>query len=183
MGCRIRSGRSCWRRPNLVLAFILTTSSALAADIPAAPCAPAAPPRYEDFAAAPETIVERPALKRDTAFAREYRTRLSEGLRELPINFAGHYVMVTFGCGSTCLYGGMVDARTGEATALPFLVDSFGSDKVDIDDPLLYRADSRLVIILGMLRDEDEIPRQYFFEWTNETLTPLCHAPITEKSP
>lgn len=183
MDSQMRSRPSLWRRLKLVLTFFLTASSALAADIPASPCAPAALPSYEDFAAAPETIAERPALKRDTAFAREYRTRLSEGLRELPINFAGHYVMVTFGCGSTCLYGGMVDARTGEATALPFLVDSFGSDKVDIDDPLLYRVDSRLVIILGMLRDEDEIPRQYFFEWTNEKLTPLCHASITEKSP
>lgn len=165
----------------LALAVFLAASPARAADAPARLCDAASQPRYADFAVAPESIDARPALKLDSAFAREYRTRLAEGLRDLPVNFAGHYVMVTFGCGSTCLYGGMVDARTGRATALPFLIDSFGSDKVDIEDPLLYRTDSRLVVILGALRDEDEIPRQYFYEWTGEKLVPFCHAPITEE--
>jgi hypothetical protein len=171
------------RRWGLALSASLWASAASAADVPSRSCDPAAPPQYADFAVAPEAVDLRPALKLDSAFSREYRTRLREGLRDLPINFAGHYVMVTFGCGSTCLYGGMVDARTGEATALPFLVDSFGSDKVDIEDPLLFRADSRLVVILGKLRDEDDIPRQYFYEWTGEALTPLCHAPVTEEKP
>lgn len=175
-----RSRFSRW--PCLTLSLFLTAASALAAELPLQSCDPAAPPQYADFAVTPETIDARPVLKLDSAFARHYRTRLGEGLRDLPINFAGHYVMVTFGCGSTCLYGGMVDVRTGQATALPFLLDSFGSDKVDIDDPLLYRADSSLVIMLGMLREEDEIPRQYFYEWTDSKLKPLCHAPITEET-
>jgi hypothetical protein len=32
----------------------------------------------------------------------------------------------------------------------------------------------RLVIMLGMLREEDEIPRQYFYEWAGGKLKPLC---------
>lgn len=153
----------------------------MAAEVPGRPCDPAAPPQYADFAVTPEPLPTHPALKLDNAFARKYRTRLDEGLRDLPVNFAGHYVMVTWGCGTTCLDGGMVDARTGEAAALPFPLDSFGSFEVDIADPLLYRADSRLIVMLGMLREEDEIPRQYFYEWAGERLVPLCHAPIAHE--
>jgi hypothetical protein len=171
------------RRWGFALSALLWASAASAADVPFRSCDPAVLPQYADFAVAPESIAKPAALKLDNAFARKYRTRLREGLRDLPINFAGHYVMVTFGCGSTCLYGGMVDARTGEATALPFLVDSFGSDKVDIEDPLLYRADSRLVVILGKLREEDDIPRRNFYKWNGEVMEPLCHAPVTEEQP
>jgi len=28
--------------------------------------------------------------------------------------------------------------------------------------------------MLGMLREEDEIPRQYFYEWAGGKLKPLC---------
>ena len=164
------------------LSLFLAVAPALAAEVPDQPCSPVALPRYADFAVTPETLPTRPALKRNNRFSRKYRTRLGEGLRDLPVNFAGHYVMVTWGCGTTCLDGGMVDARTGQATALPFLLDSFASLEVDIADPLLYRADSRLVVMLGMLREEDAIPRQYFYQWTHGRLKPLCHAPIAEKA-
>ncbi|MBZ0262438.1 MAG: hypothetical protein K8F90_17775 [Hyphomicrobiales bacterium] len=160
----------------LALSLCLAAAPALAAPVPSQPCDVAALPRHVDFAVTPQTRLKKAALKRNNRFARKYRTRLDEGLRDLPVNFAGHYVMVTWGCGTTCLDGGMVDARTGEASALPFPLDSFGSFEVDIADPLLTRADSRLVIMLGMLREEDETPRQYFYEWTGGKLKPLCHA-------
>ena len=168
--------------PVAGLSLFLAVAPALAAEVPDQPCSPVALPRYADFAVTPETLPTRPALKRNNRFSRKYRTRLGEGLRDLPVNFAGHFVMVTWGCGTTCLDGGMVDARTGQATALPFLLDSFASLEVDIADPLLYRADSRLVVMLGMLREEDAIPRQYFYQWTHGRLKPLCHAPIAEKA-
>jgi hypothetical protein len=167
---------------GLALSLLLVVAPALAAEVPDQPCDAAALPQHANFAVTPEILSAHSALKRNNRFSRKYRTRLGEGLRDLPVNFSGHYVMVTWGCGSTCLDGGMVDARTGQATALPFLLDSFGSFEVDIADPLLYRADSRLVVMLGMLREEDKIPRQYFYEWTHGKLKPLCHAPITEKT-
>ena len=150
-----------WRL-GLVLSVLLNAAAASAADVPSRPCDPAALPQYADFAVAPETISRPAPLKRNSAFARKYRTRLGEGLRNLSVNFAGHYVMITWSCGSTCLDGGMVDARNGEAAALPFLLDSFGGSEIDIADPLLFRTDSRLVIMLGMLREEDQMPREIF---------------------
>lgn len=166
-------------RAGLAVVLILAAAPVRAAEVPDQPCDVGALPRFSDFAATPEVPPTPPALVQNNRFARTYRALLTEGLRDLPVNFAGHYVMVTWGCGTTCLDGGMVDARTGVATPLPFLLDSFGSFEVEIDDPLLFRADSRLVIMLGRLRAADEIPRQYFFEWTADTLEPLCHAPVT----
>ncbi|MBS0457525.1 MAG: hypothetical protein JSS44_09385 [Proteobacteria bacterium] len=51
---------------------------------------------------------------------REYRTRITEGAK-LGVNFAGHYALVTFGCGSGgCLTGYVVDETNGGVSELGF---------------------------------------------------------------
>ena len=44
--------------------------------------------------------------------ARRFRTVLTNGARRGP-NFAGHYTVVTWGCGTSCQSMAIVDARTG----------------------------------------------------------------------
>jgi len=44
--------------------------------------------------------------------ARRFRTALSNGAKKGP-NFAGHYTVVTIGCGSGCQSLAIVDAKTG----------------------------------------------------------------------
>src|SRR5262244_2754969 len=44
--------------------------------------------------------------------ARTFRTRLGEALKE-GVNFAGHYVVAGWGCGTGCVSGAIIDARTG----------------------------------------------------------------------
>lgn len=173
---------SLLRRSGLALALCLAVAQAQAGVVPDKACDAAALPQFADFAVAPETFPASVTLQDNTPFARKYHTRLADGLRDLPVNFAGHYVMITWGCGTTCLDGGMVDARTGQATPLSFLLDSFGSFEVEIEDPLLFHPDSHLVIMLGRLRSEDDIPRQYFFDWTGSGLAPLCHAPLIDET-
>lgn len=157
--------------------LLICSGSALALDVPGKSCRMERPPRFDDFKVAVEKISRRPALKFNNDFSRRYRTLLREGLSGEPVDFAGHYVMVTFGCGTTCLYGGMVDAKSGQATGLPFMLDSFGP--FDIDTPLIYRADSRLIIMLGMVRKETEPPAKFYYEWTGRRLKPLCYFPVT----
>ena len=41
-----------------------------------------------------------------------YRTRLRDGAKKGP-NFAGHFTLVAWGCGSSCQEWAIVDARTG----------------------------------------------------------------------
>lgn len=47
------------------------------------------------------------------------RTRIREALRE-DANFAGHYTIVTMGCGTGCTNNLMVDRKTGKVTNLPY---------------------------------------------------------------
>lgn len=164
---------SLLRRWGLVLSVVLGAPSLGWA----APCAQDLPPRFEDFPAEPAGTATRPALKLSNAFAREYRTSLREGLAHWPVDFAGHYVMVTHGCGTTCMTGGWVDAISGEATPLPVILDSFGP--FEIDDPLLFRLDSRLLVTLGSAAGDETRPQASYYEWTGAELRPVCTRILT----
>ncbi|CAN5356268.1 hypothetical protein BH20GEM2_BH20GEM2_11830 [soil metagenome] len=67
--------------------------------------------------------------------ARQFRTALSRGAAEGP-NFAGHYTVVTWGCGTMCQQLRIVDARTGRVYEGP--ISMLGVE---------YRLDSRLLVI------------------------------------
>lgn len=156
-------------------ALLLAAPSA----IRAAPCVDGGALRFEDYPAAPVAIEKRAPLKLNSTFARKYRTALREGLRNNPIEFAGRYVVVTFGCGTTCMFGGWVDAVTGQAFGLPGILDSFGP--FGIDDPLLFRADSRLVATLGAATSDDTRPEASYYEWTGAKLKPICTRILTDE--
>jgi len=51
--------------------------------------------------------------------AKEYRTVITEKYDELEVNFASYYVIVTWGCGSGCVTGAMVDTRDGAVYSMP----------------------------------------------------------------
>lgn len=48
----------------------------------------------------------------------QFRTRIREAMGQ-PINFAGRYTVVVWGCGSGCQYGAVVNRVTGAAQRLP----------------------------------------------------------------
>src|SRR6266550_3976791 len=47
-----------------------------------------------------------------------YKTRILDGIRE-GVNFAGHYAIIAFGCGTDCSYGFFVDVKAGRIFDLP----------------------------------------------------------------
>ena len=51
--------------------------------------------------------------------AEEHRTVITEKYDELEVNFASYYVIITWGCGSGCVTGAMVDIRDGIVYAMP----------------------------------------------------------------
>ncbi len=158
----------------------LITSTTLAQEAPPPPCAADGAPLFEDYAVARSDTAERPTLQPTNAFARRYATLLGEGLRDQPVDFAGHHAMVTWGCGTSCLDGGWVDLRSGEATPLPFMLDSFGL--FDLDDPLRYRSDSRLLVMLGFPTETREGPNAQYHELRDGTLYLLCEAAWTQEA-
>ena len=45
--------------------------------------------------------------------AKSYKTKLKEGAKAGP-NFAGHYTIISFGCGTQCQDNWLIDAKTGK---------------------------------------------------------------------
>jgi hypothetical protein len=78
---------------------------------------------FEDFPAADSSVKIRPApvLLESAPYGQMYRTKLREGAARGP-NFAGHYSVVTWGCGSSCQILAVVDARTGKLSSETLLL-------------------------------------------------------------
>ena len=117
-------------------------------DMPATPKPLAA--RFAEFAVH-ETFHGKPAPAVITrAEERRYRTVLREGAGEGP-NFAGHFTIVQWGCGTNCWQAAVVDAKTGNIYPLPSIrhpgMDYFESDW------LHFRRDSRLLIMCTNCRE------------------------------
>ena len=74
-------------------------------------------PRFEDY-----TVTEQwpgPAnLKLTTRSERMFRTNLTNAAKEPP-NFAEHYRVTYWGCGSNCSAGALIDLQTGTVYQLP----------------------------------------------------------------
>lgn len=70
--------------------------------------------------------------------SRMFRTKINEGIKQ-GVNFAGHYAIVTFGCGTSCTFSFLVDVKSGKIFDFPL-----GGEK-NFDLLLDYRSDSKLL--------------------------------------
>jgi hypothetical protein len=96
----------------------------------------------------------------DTEDKRMYRTRIHAAARERP-NFAGHYIITTWGCGGDCSQGAMIDAVTGTVSMLPTVTMNVYQEKRLEEDKFNHRADNKLLILAGLLNDQE--PWGYHF--------------------
>jgi len=95
-------------------------------------------PRFQDYPVS-ENFKGKPAPAnlRSHPKAPLFRTKLREGAKTGP-NFAGHYTLLMWGCGTDCMAVAVIDAKTGRVYFAPFTVSV--SMKGD------FRIDSRLFI-------------------------------------
>jgi hypothetical protein len=128
------------------------------------------------FNAYPATVEKARAKKidfRHSPGAGTFRTRLTEALRE-GTDFAGHYKIAGWGCGTGCISGAVIDMRTGRvyfpeefyALSVGWFTGEYESE------PLKYKANSRMLILSGIPgRENDDGPEQqwgdYYYEWKN----------------
>ncbi|MFB9952863.1 hypothetical protein ACFFP0_28795 [Rhizobium puerariae] len=112
------------------------------------------------FAAFPEKVYAGPnaPVKLSTEDERNFATRLRTAGKQ-PVNFAGHYILATWGCGAECLGGAVIDARTGKIAWLPYSVCCWGEG-----EPFYFRKDSRLIVFSGVLNEEGG-KGAHFFEF------------------
>jgi hypothetical protein len=82
--------------------------------------------------------------------ARMFRTRLREAHRG-GVNFAGHFIFTSWGCGTGCQMGAIITTRMGVVYFPKELAGiGFGVDGAPVsDDPMQYRKSSKLFILDG----------------------------------
>ncbi|HEX8473086.1 MAG TPA: hypothetical protein VF666_03570 [Pyrinomonadaceae bacterium] len=103
-------------------------------------------PRFEDYPAREAYRGRVAPVRLDHRRARMFRSRLREDSRNGP-NFAGHYTVVFWGCGTGCAQMAVVDAKTGRVYWPPL-------EYMDIPDPegdpargRGFRLDSKLLVV------------------------------------
>jgi hypothetical protein len=114
-------------------------------------------PQFKDY---PATVVSIQKFATPTLSSESplwmFRTRVIEGADKISPNFAGHYILIEWGCGTQCQLGAIVDALTGESFPLP--PSSLGR---------AHRLDSSLLIVNPDLSaDRTLTARTEYYFWS-----------------
>jgi hypothetical protein len=104
--------------------------------------------------------------------ASKFRTVLTEGAKQ-GVNFAGHYTIVTWGCGTSCQVLAVIDRQTGQVY-FPEIVASVGFD---------YQIDSSLLIV-NPFQNLQKVPEEYrnaygqttYYKWENNRFISLSNS-------
>jgi hypothetical protein len=83
-------------------------------------------------------------------------------------NFAGHYFVIRWGCGSDCLMMAVVDAETGKVYPSPIPgvgTELFVSMDIMSDREIDFRLDSSLMILRNACRGARAECGVYYFNW------------------
>lgn len=164
---------------------------ALAAVEPADDCSMrlervADPPRFEEFRAEIRPVTRQAGLILATPEARRRRSLLASEAAQGP-NFAGSYTIAAWGCGAACTAFAIIDARSGRIFFPAGLaridgrqVGGYGAPGPLRYHALRFRADSRLLVVLGAPDADEARHGASYFEWTGRALRPLRFVPRAE---
>jgi hypothetical protein len=154
------------KKPLFLIIFLLFSMSVFAQKTPS----------FRQYASKPEKAKAKTIDFSSHKRARTFRTNLTNALKD-GVNFAGHYVLATWGCGTNCSDGGIIDARNGKVY-FPKELEGIGIGFCEIDyektEPLVYKPESRLLVLSGFkggdLNSEKSSCGIYYFEWTGTAL-------------
>jgi hypothetical protein len=103
--------------------------------------------------------------------ANMFRTNLRNAAKE-GVNFAGHYILTTWGCGTNCSQSAVIDARNGRVF-FPRELEGAGFGFCDLPDDtesMVSQADSRLLVLNGFKGGDLSVENApcgiYYLEWT-----------------
>lgn len=106
-------------------------------------------PKFADYKVRVSKAKPKPIVFRGNKDARMFRTRL-RAARKGGVNFAGHFIFTTWGCGTSCAYGAIINTKTGKVYFPKEVAGmSFGMMRDLPDNPIQYRKDSKLFILHG----------------------------------
>ena len=140
-------------------------------------------------AVAPEVIANAKLDLKSNPIARMYRTVLQGKIAEGP-NFAGHYRVAVWGCGSSCAQFAVINLRTGRVITLKGFSSTslvyFDNDRdflpgTESDDlGFRYRSDSKMLVVIGDI-NEDESREGAFYLVIEGGRLRLIHSTIVKK--
>lgn len=134
----------------LALALALSSVQALAS------------PQFADFPAQ-YSGAKKAALKLIDAKSQRYASMLRTAAKRDP-NFAGHYILASWGCGASCVMAAAIDAKTGFVTWLPFTVCCWS---IQITEPLEFHPSSRLLVVHGSRNEQGDGNATHYYEFQN----------------
>ena len=108
--------------------------------------------------------------------ARRYRTVIREQSKAGP-NFAGHYTIISIGCGTSCVHIAVVDAKTGHIYFPQILHNVFWAGWWQEEAGPVFKLSSRLIIVYGQANREDAPYGISYFEWTGSEFKLLHFEP------
>jgi hypothetical protein len=146
-------------------------------------------PTFPEHPAVTQKAIPVPRLDlKSNPIAKTYRTVLRRELTEGP-NYAGHYRVVVWGCGTSCAMFAVVDLKNGKViTAREF--DTVSGVHLAADDFLpgtasdswgfRHKLESSLLVVLGDPDEDESRSGAYYFVVHGETLR-LIHTTRVDK--
>jgi hypothetical protein len=104
-------------------------------------------------------------VKINSHHSRNYRTVLRDSVKENGVNFAGHYTLATWFCGTNCNQLAVIDAKTGQTyftQGLLSVVMGVPNQSLDMTE---FKRDSRLLKVVGRTNGKDY--GTWYYEWKN----------------
>lgn len=148
-------------------------------------------PSFAAYRVPAPRMAENPRLDlKSNPTARMYRTLLRQEVSKGP-NFAGHYRVAIWGCGTSCAMFAVVNLKTGRVitpedfystSTVYFAVENqkMFPDSQNGDEVFGFRRDSRLLVILGDLNEDESREGAFYFVLEPERLR-LIHSTMVTK--
>lgn len=152
----------------------------------------AAAPRFDQYAVRiPQSTSAARLDLHSNPVARMYRTVLRREVNK-GANFAGHYRVAIWGCGSSCAQFAVVNLNTGQVITARGIdnvsglhlsndADHFLSDADFHGGSFRFRQDSRLLVLLGAINEDDSQEGATYLVLRNEKLM-LVHRTAAARS-
>ncbi len=119
------------------------------------------PPKFSDYLSEPYDG-PRASVNLVSDFDKNFRTRI-RGTQSQPVNFAGEYVLSTWGCGMSCSMGVAVSSRTGRVVALPGTACCWKGE----GERVIFKKNSRLLVLAGLINEGGKYGA-HFYELKND---------------
>lgn len=151
-------------------------------------------PTFKQYGVAAENLANVKVNLSSHREARRFRTNLRNAAKG-KANFAGHFTITTWGCGTGCSQSAIIDQRDGRVffpnefagVAQDFCEPLENTNPVDSPQmsdeeyaPIIYKTDSRLLVLNGLsgsnLKSEGKCGTHYL-EWTGKQFKQVKFAP------